>query len=80
MEMTLTQKEKTLRKYGKCISLYSSRKMPGEYVVTCPGCRKEISTARDNLDDVEISVTKRGTATFWHKECGLSKVWNGRII
>ena len=79
MEMTPAQKEKVLRKYGKCVAPYTSKRTPGEYVAVCPGCGKDISTRSDDLSGIELSVTKRGTATFWHNRCELKKVWNGRI-
>lgn len=75
------QKKQLLKKYGRCIRPYESKKQPGIYVSVCPGCRKDISTTDEDLSDVELSVTKRGTATFWHKGCNKNKkIWNSRII
>ena len=79
MEMTKAQKTNDLKKFGTCVRPYFSRKDPGEFKAVCPGCGKEISTTRDDLSGVEVSVTKRGTATFWHKGCSLQKVWDGWI-
>ena len=45
--------------------------------VRCAGCNKWISL-EDKLDDVQISVTKRGTGIFFHTDC-MNKVWKSKI-
>lgn len=73
------EKKKLLKRYGTCVTPYVCKNQPGKYVSVCPGCRRDISTTDENMADVELSVSKRGTATFWHKNC-YRKAWNGRII
>lgn len=43
-----------------------------------PKCGKEILTDSGDLTDVGYSITKRGTANFWHESCK-GDVWNSRI-
>lgn len=70
---------KIIRKYGTCVSPYSSRKEPGEYKVVCPGCRKEIKVPGTDLEDVEYSLSKRGSVTVFHTKC-LKKTWDSMIV
>lgn len=65
-----------IRKYGKC-EVYGNRSIKSVYSVICQGCGKKIRTS----DDVEpgYTVTKRGTAMFWHPEC-VDKVGENRIL
>lgn len=70
---------KVIRKYGKCVQPYLSKKMPGDYRITCPGCGKEIKVPGTDLDDVEYTVTKRGSATVFHTKC-LGKAWDSKIV
>lgn len=65
-----------IRKYGKC-EVYAGRSNKSVYSVICQGCGKKIWTS----DDVEpgCTITKRGTAMFWHPEC-VSKVEKNKIL
>ena len=45
--------------------------------IRCAGCGKWI-TNTDDLSDVQISITKRGTGVFFHTKC-MNKVWERKI-
>ena len=45
--------------------------------IRCAGCGEWISLT-DKLDDVQISVTKRGTGVFFHTGC-MDKIWKSKI-
>ena len=66
-----------IKKYGKCKHMQQGR-IPGVYSVICQKCGKEIITDADDLNDIGYSITKRGTANFWHESCK-GDVWNSRI-
>lgn len=70
---------KLIRKYGKCVRRYSSKKEPGLYTAVCPGCKKEIEAPGSDLSDVQYCVTKRGSATFFHTKC-YTKIWDSKIV
>ena len=75
--MTNDDIRKAIRKYGKYktkegrISIYS---------VPCSVCGKEIlnNDPDEMMLDVEASITKRGTAVFWHLKCH-DKFWKSKI-
>ena len=67
-----------IKKYGCCDQRPSGR-IPGVYSVICQKCGKKIlSTSGEELSDVGYSITKRGTANFWHESCK-GDAWNSRI-
>ena len=67
-----------IRKYGVPIRRYVSKKEPGLYTMVCPGCRKEIRVPGSDLNDVEYSMTKRGSAVVFHTKC-YKKAWESKI-
>lgn len=69
---------KILRKYGICKRPYRGKTDPGEYVTVCQGCGKKITNRDQDLDKVAYTVTKRGDAMFFHRDCAV-KAWNGKI-
>lgn len=71
---------KLLRKYGTCIQPYSSKKNPGLYIITCPGCRKAIRSddPAEKLEAVEYAINKRGGITMFHNNC-FRKAWDSKI-
>lgn len=54
---------------------YSGRKKIGK--IRCTACGKYISSD-GGLDDVEVSVTKRGSLIVFHTKCA-DQVWNTRM-
>ena len=66
-----------IKKYGKC-KKPSQGRIPGLYSVVCQKCGKEILTDSEGLDSIGYSITKRGTANFWHEGCK-GNVWNSKI-
>lgn len=69
---------KLIRKYGTAVRQYVSKKDPGLYLVVCPGCKREIRVPGSDLEDVEYSLTKRGSAVFFHTKC-MEKTWQSKI-
>ena len=75
--MTTDDIRKAIRKFGKYktkegrISIYS---------VLCSVCGKEIlnNDPEEVMLDTGASVTKRGTAVFWHLKCQ-KKFWKSKI-
>lgn len=66
-----------IKKYGRCKRKAQGR-TPAVYSAVCQKCGKEILTDGPDLNDVGYSVTRRGTASFWHESCK-GDVWNSRI-
>lgn len=75
--MNVKETANLIKKYGRCKQMAKGR-TPGVYSVVCQKCGKEILTDTDDLNDVGYSITKRGTANFWHESCK-GDVWNSRI-
>ena len=75
--MNVKETANLIKKYGKCKQLAKGR-TPGVYSVICQKCGTEILTDTDDINDVGYSITKRGTANFWHESCK-GDVWNSRI-
>ena len=48
-----------------------------EAKIRCAGCGKWIDIGQD-LSDVQISVTKRGTGIFFHTGC-MKRIWKTKI-
>ena len=69
--------EKLIKKYGHCERM-AQGKIPGLYWVICQKCGKKISSGDSGLGLVGFTITKRGTANFWHGGCKGS-VWDSRI-
>ena len=74
--MNNNEKIKLLKKYGFCVR-YPQGRTPGIYVTVCPGCGEKIRSDED-LTNIGLAVTKRGTANFWHLRCQ-GKAWNNKI-
>lgn len=71
---------KLLRKYGTVVRRYASKKEPGLYVITCPGCKKLIRTddPAEVLGSVDYAINKRGGITMFHGKC-FRKAWDSKI-
>lgn len=69
--------EKYIRKYGECRRQPAGRDK-GLYETKCQGCGKVIRSD-DNLSDVEVSVSRRGGASFFHRKC-YRAVWEHGIV
>ena len=70
-------KEKVIKKYAYPDQV---RKVGRKTVarIQCPGCGKWIESDGD-LSDIEVCVTKRGSATVFHNKC-YPKVWHSKIL
>ena len=58
----------------------SDKELDGRKVIgkiPCAGCGKWIRSDGD-LEDVEISVTKRGSCVVFHSDC-LNRIWKTKI-
>ena len=74
--MSLDEVCKAIKKYGKH-KCTEGKKMI--YAVQCTVCGKEmLSSAPVDDRPYGASVTKRGTAVFWHGRCQ-KDLWNSRI-
>lgn len=71
---------KLIRKYGTTIRIYTNKKEPGLYIITCPGCGKLIRTddSAEVLENVEYAINKRGGITMFHGKC-FRKAWDSKI-
>lgn len=70
---------KVLMRYGREVQPYHGKRDPGLYTAICPGCGSTIrSTDPVELAYVEYAVTKRGSATFFHRDC-MKKAWESKI-
>ena len=56
-----------VKRFGHCDVMPIPRKQVGVYSVICQGCGKKITTQYEG--SVDYTVSKRGTAMFWHSEC-----------
>lgn len=68
---------KLIKKYGTCERMQQGR-IPGLYSVICQKCGGKINSDDADLARVGYSVTRRGTANFWHESCKGS-VWDSKI-
>ena len=74
--MTPEDVRKAIRKFGKRKCVENGKTI---YAVTCTVCGKEmLSSMPDKDGEYGASVTKRGTAVFWHGRCQ-KDLWNSRI-
>lgn len=75
----MTKKEevsKMIKKHGKP-TRWTSRGSVEVAVVRCQGCGEEIKS--DNCDEVDYSISKRATVSFWHSGC-FDKIWSHGIV
>ena len=64
--------EKLIAKYGQYVKMDGKKKI---FKVPCQGCGKDILSGDKGIG---YSITKRGTANFWHEKCQ-AKVWDSKI-
>lgn len=64
-----------IRRFGK-YEAPGPRPNQGIYSVRCSACGEKIMS--DNAGGTGVSVTKRGTAVFWHGKCQ-GDVWDSRM-
>lgn len=71
----MTQKEvrAAIIKNGAYVDTVDRKK---RYKVPCQGCGKDIFS--DEEGEIGASVSKRGSANFWHMKCQ-GKVWDSKI-
>lgn len=76
MEMTDRQKRAYIRRYGVLLKPATVR-TGAVYKTVCQGCGQPI-LSDDSLQEIEVVVTKRSTASFFHRNCA-GKVWGSKI-
>lgn len=72
--MTAAEIAKEIRKHGRYKGMDGTKSV---YVVSCTACGKEIASSNVPAG-TGCSVTRRGTATFWCRECE-GRAWDSRI-